>query len=240
MTLNKQIFLIIIILTITIIFFALTDVDIVLQDYFFNTKTHTWILNKHTEPYHFIFYSGMKKLLLLIGVFFLITLIFFRKNKHINPYKKGLFIVVLSAALVPFTVGELKTYTNMPCPKNEIHYGGEYPRTAVWESYPVSFNKPHIKCWPAGHASGGFALLSLFFLFKRKRNRKIAFTSAMVIGWSMGLYKMLIGDHFLSHTIIAMLLAWLIILLIVKVINLKFNSTLRRSLKTLHLFERGK
>lgn len=39
---------------------------------------------------------------------------------------------------------------------------------------------------------------------------------AMVIGWSMGSYKMLIGDHFLSHTVITMILAWLLILLIVK------------------------
>ncbi len=32
----------------------------------------------------------------------------------------------------------------------------------------------------------------------------------------MGLYKMFVGDHFLSHTIITMVLSWLIILLIVK------------------------
>jgi membrane-associated PAP2 superfamily phosphatase len=31
----------------------------------------------------------------------------------------------------------------------------------------------------------------------------------------MGAYKMAIGDHFLSHTVVSMLLAWLIINLIV-------------------------
>ncbi len=34
---------------------------------------------------------------------------------------------------------------------------------------------------------------------------------AAATGWIMGAYKMLIGDHFLSHTIVTMLLAWLII-----------------------------
>lgn len=37
---------------------------------------------------------------------------------------------------------------------------------------------------------------------------------AISIGWALGLYKMFIGDHFLSHTLVTMLLAWLMILLI--------------------------
>jgi len=35
----------------------------------------------------------------------------------------------------------------------------------------------------------------------------------------MGIYKMLIGYHFLSHTIISMIIAWLIILIIKKLIG---------------------
>ena len=216
MNINIQILLTTLLLIFTIIFFALTDIDITLQDSFFNTQTHTWILDRHAQPYQFIFYSGIKKLLIVIAVSFLIALVFFRKNETIKTYKKGILIVILSAILVPLIVGGLKRYTNMPCPKNEIHYGGEYPRTTVWQSYPENFKKSKIKCWPAGHASGGFALMSLFFLLKKKKNKRIALVSALVIGWSMSLYKMLIGDHFLSHSIITMILAWLIILLIVK------------------------
>jgi len=78
---------------------------------------------------------------------------------------------------------------------------------------------PKIKCWPAGHASGGFALLSLFFLFKSRKNKKIAIITALSVGWAMGLYKMVIGDHFLSHTIITMMLAWLIVLIIAKFVD---------------------
>ncbi|SFV54930.1 PAP2 family protein [hydrothermal vent metagenome] len=47
----------------------------------------------------------------------------------------------------------------------------------------------------------------------------IGFFTGMIIGWSMGLYKMMIGDHFLSHTLITMVLAWLIILIIAKIVN---------------------
>jgi membrane-associated PAP2 superfamily phosphatase len=204
-----------IILFITIVFFGISSLDIIIQDTFFNRDTHTWILDKSLQPYKFIFYDGIKKVLILIGFLFLILLLFFRKKTLVIKYKQGIFTVVLSAILIPLVIGGLKKYTNMPCPKDEIHYGGTYPKTAVWERYSALYtDKSHIKCWPAGHASGGFALMSLFFLFKRKRNKLIALGVSLVVGWSMGFYKMLIGDHFFSHTIITMILAWLIILII--------------------------
>ncbi len=223
-SINKQIFLTIIILTITIIFFGVTNVDISVQDLFYNQSTKEWILDSHLQPYKFIFYDGIKKLLIIIALLFLISLIFFRKTRLVREYKKGIIIIVLSAFLVPSIVGFLKKQTNMPCPKNEIHYGGKMVRTAVWQKYKAPYNKmPRIACWPAGHASGGFALMSLFFLFKKKKNRYIALSVALIIGWSMGIYKMIVGDHFLSHTIITMILAWLIILLIVKGVNYNFG-----------------
>ncbi|KAB7885411.1 phosphatase PAP2 family protein, partial [Poseidonibacter ostreae] len=97
-----------------------------------------------------------------------------------------------------------------------------YPDVKLFDSYPTEFvQNKKIKCWPAGHASGGFALLSLFFLFKKRINQIYALIFALSVGWSMGTYKMLIGDHFLSHTIITMLIAWLLVLIIYKVTTAK-------------------
>ena len=221
MSLNKQLLATLFLLISTILFFTFSNVDIVIQDLFFDRTTAHWILGHDDEPYKFIFYDGIKKLLILVAVSFLFSLIFFRKKEFIKRYKKGILVVIFSAILVPLIVGALKKETNMPCPKNEIHYGGIYPKTAIWEAYPKEFKASKIRCWPAGHASGGFALLSLFFLFKSRQNRVKALVFALTVGWSMGIYKMLIGDHFLSHTIITMLLAWLIVLLVQKVIFFK-------------------
>jgi len=222
MNINKQIFYTTVILMFTIVLFGITDLDLVIQDYFYNFTTHSWIVNRDAQPYKFIFYDGAKKLLIFIAILALFSLLFIKFSKIIREYKKGIIIFVLSAIFVPFVTITLKRYTNMPCPKNEIHYNGTMIRTAVWEQYPLKYARmPHIKCWPAGHASAGFALLSLFFFFKTRRNRFIALGSALTIGWIMGLYKMLIGDHFLSHTVITMILAWLIILIIVKITNKK-------------------
>lgn len=217
---NKNIIITSLLLVFSIVFFGYSDIDLIVQDNFYNFETKKWILDGHLQPYRFIFYDGIKKLLIIIAILLLVSLVFIKKYKLINQYKKGIIIVVLSAVLVPLSVGILKKYTNMPCPESEIRYDGYYPRTKVWESYDESFKQKGCnKCWPAGHASGGFALLSLFFLFKSKRNKYIALLISMSIGWSMGFYKMIVGDHFLSHTIITMILSWLIISVITKVIK---------------------
>ena len=219
MNINRTITVTSIILLISIIYFGKSDIDTEIQNYLYNFNTHSWVLNRELEPWHTIFYSGAKKFLILIAITLLLTLVFFWKKEPLQEYKKGLIIVILSAIIVPLSIGYLKKVTNMPCPKNEIHYDGKMPKTAVWQRYNEPYSKMrHIACWPAGHASGGFALLSLFFLFKSRRNKNIAIIAALIVGWSMGLYKMLIGDHFFSHTVITMLLAWLIILLIAKAV----------------------
>ena len=220
MSFNKQILFTAIVLISTIVFFALTSVDIMVQDLFYDKVSQTWILNRDAEPYKFIFYDGIKQVVIAIALVCLLSLIFYRLPL-IKEYKKGIIVIILSAILIPLVVGGLKKYTNMPCPKNEIHFGGEYPRTAVWESYAKGFQADSMRCWPAGHASGGFALLSFFFLFKSKKNRYRALYIALVVGWSMGVYKMLIGDHFLSHTMITMILAWLIVLINAKIVYRK-------------------
>ena len=214
---NLQIIITSIILICVIALFQFSEIDIFIQSHFFNFETKKWLIDKNEPILKFLFYNGAKNSLLIFAIMILFSLIFFRKNSLIKEYKKGLIIVLLAAAIIPSVVGTLKAVTNTPCPNNINYFGGEYPDIKLFDSYPKDFvQKSKIKCWPAGHASGGFALLGLFFLFKTEKNRKKTIVFALIIGWSMGLYKMLLGDHFLSHTIITMVLSWLIILLIVK------------------------
>lgn len=229
---NFQIILTSLILGIIIALFQFTELDILTQSYFFDFETKKWLVDENEPILKFIFYNGAKNLLIIFAVCTLFALIFFRKKELIKEYKKGLIIVLLSAIIIPFFIGTLKATTNTPCPCNINYFGGEYPNLKVFDSYPPNFvQKSRIKCWPAGHASGGFALMSLFFLFKSAKNRKKALVFALIVGWSMGLYKMLLGDHFLSHTLITMILAWLIILLIVKFMEKFERSKFAKSTK---------
>lgn len=220
MSLNKQISITLAILIAVIVFFGLNDVDTYIQDYFYDMQTQSWMLDKKLQPYKFLFYDGLKKTIILFGVGLLFFYLYAKKKGKFKEYHRGLLIVVISSILVPMVVGGLKKTTNMPCPHAETRYGGNIDRIPVWEQY-TDENRPsdHKECWPAGHASGGFALLSLYFLFKRRRNKRIVLATGLTVGWTMGVYKMMVGDHFLSHTMITMILAWLLILMTVKFVD---------------------
>ncbi|WP_295021823.1 phosphatase PAP2 family protein [Sulfurimonas sp.] len=216
----KSIFITLLFLAGAIIFFGLSGIDVWVQSHFYNSATHLWIVTKDETVLKFLFYDGIKFAIIIFNVLLLFVLIFGYKKPLIKQYRRALIIIVASVIFVPFLVGSLKDVTNMPCPKNLVRFGGDHPDTCVWKRYSIElYKKNKIKCWPAGHASGGFALLSLVFLFGSFKRRAIAATVAMSIGWSMGIYKMLIGDHFLSHTIITMIMAWLIILCIVRLVD---------------------
>lgn len=228
--LNKQIVITALFLLAVIALFQFTELDIFVQNFFYNFQTKNWIIDKNEPILKFFLYDGIKVFLIIFGVAILFSLIFLRKKHFVQEYKKGLIIVLLSAIFVPSIIGSLKAVTNTPCPCNVIHFDGTYPETKIFDSYPKDFVQvSKVKCWPAGHSSGGFALMALFFLFKSPQNQKRALVGALIIGWSMGTYKMLLGDHFLSHTIITMIMAWLIILIIVKCTQLKQKDKIEKS-----------
>ena len=220
--LTKQIIITAFLLIAVIALFQFTNLDILIQNFFYNFESKSWLIDKNEPILKFFLYDGMKIFLIAIAVGILFSLIFLRKNKIIQEYKKGLIIVLLAAFFIPLFIGSLKAISNTPCPCNIVNFNGKYPDIKVFDSYPKDFVQPSkAKCWPAGHASGGFALMALFFLFKTPINQKRALIIGLVVGWSMGTYKMLLGDHFLSHTIITMMMAWLIILIIVKFTQFK-------------------
>jgi membrane-associated PAP2 superfamily phosphatase len=205
-------------LFLTILIFEFSDLDILIQNYFF--KNNSWILDRNNKFLKFVFYDGIKKLIIFFFVLVLLTLLFFYKKPFLKKYKRALIIILLSGILTPSIVGTLKAATNMPCPKNLSYYGANYPHVKLFSKYIDSFHQQkRIRCWPAGHASGGFALMSLILLFNSKKNKVLVFVFVMVISWSIAMYKTLIGDHFFSHSLITMIIAWLVILILSKFIK---------------------
>nr|WP_158651844.1 phosphatase PAP2 family protein [Marinobacterium profundum] len=192
-------------------------IDIWVQNFLYNFDENHWTVSiEKNSISHFIFYDGIKLLLKSFEILLLLSLIFLRKNIWIKNNIAGLFIVFLSLIIVPSVASTIKGISNVACPSSLTEYGGKIPYTPVLKPYPEG-EKPakNQRCFPAGHASGGFALLSLFFLATSARQRKQALALSLTTGWLMGGYKMLAGHHFLSHTIISMMLAWLIVNIIV-------------------------
>jgi membrane-associated PAP2 superfamily phosphatase len=114
-------------------------------------------------------------------------------------------------ALVPAVIGVMKARSDIYCPWDLQRYGGEQPYHHFFDSLPPPGEPDCGNCFPAGHASGGFALMALGFLFERRRAQWTGFAIGFTVGWTMGIYQLLKGAHFLSHTITTMLIAALII-----------------------------
>ncbi|RXI28678.1 phosphatase PAP2 family protein [Aliarcobacter trophiarum] len=216
-TINKQIIVTAIVFIVTILIFELTKLDIYIQSYFYNFEDKHWLIQKD-QTLKYIFYDGFKKLFIIISIIFIVLslLSFSKRFNLLNRYKKGLIIVALSMLFVP-ALAIFKNYTNMPCPYNVVTFGGKYPEIKLFETYPKDFvQETKSRCYPAGHATMGFSLMALYFLFKTRRAKNIALLFGVIAGVLTGGYKMLVGHHFLSHTLATMILAWLVILLVVK------------------------
>lgn len=199
-------------LAVLLMVFSLTPLDLLVQDTFYNANTQQWLWDKQEPWARLFFYDGIKAALVVLFLVLLTTLIISRFSTRLKPFRAGLLIVMSSMVLVPAAVSLLKANTNMACPVNLLQYGGKVEHVSLFASYPTGQSPASIqKCFPAGHASGGFALLSLIFLMPTARARQMALIGSLSLGWLMGGYKMAIGDHFLSHTLASMLLAWMII-----------------------------
>lgn len=198
-------------LLLCLVVFEWIPLDLWLQRHFFDGVNQRWIWSSAEPISRFLLYDGLKWLLILCALGLIASLFFCKRAPTIRRYSRGIRIVVLSLILIPLTVSGLKAATNVACSRALSEFGGKLSYDGVFGDAPLTRQR----CFPAGHASGGFALMSLFFLFKTAKNQRRALYLAAATGWIMGAYKMLIGDHFLSHTIVTMLLAWLIINVVV-------------------------
>jgi len=203
-------------LVVCLIGFDVTAADLSLAELLYDGERHRWLWSGSEPIGRLVFYDGPKLLLIVSLLALLAGLLLTRYRPRMARHARGIRIVVMSLILVPASVAGLKDMTNVACPNALTGFGGQIAYVGTLHHYP-QHTKPVTRqhCFPAAHASGGFALLALFFLFDTPRKRRRALALGLGAGWIMGAYKMAIGDHFLSHTVVSMLWSWLLINLIV-------------------------
>jgi membrane-associated PAP2 superfamily phosphatase len=223
MNLGKKTLIVSVIALIAVfVFFEMTNADLAISEHLYIPAEKMWILKDPTLLYRKIFYTGIKVPIYIIGVSSLIASIISWKKNIWHEHRKGLLIVTLTLIILPLGIAVVgKNITNVQCPVDLNKFGGTVPYVKHFEPYPSNPNSPDHqwpkgKCWPAGHASGGFALLSLYCLFRKKKHQISALVFAMGTGWIMGVYQVLRGAHFPSHHIITMFLA----LILVSILNI--------------------
>ena len=126
--------------------------------------------------------------------------------------RRPLGYLIMALALSTAIVTPLKALTAVHCPKDLSLYGGKETYTPLLTARAAT-SKPG-RCWPGGHASTGFSLFALFFLFRDRRPRlaRWLLTGAVLLGCVLSLGRMLQGAHFFSHNLWTALFDWLICL----------------------------
>lgn len=192
--------------------FELTGFDLAVQDRLYDFGARRWIVDGHEPAGRLYFYNGPKAVIILAGGALLILALGpARWRQRFRFDRRGLWVGFLTLASVPALAGWGKAVTNTFCPSEIRRYGGDAPYVKVFESYPAG-DRPerHGRGFPAGHASGGFALMGLAWLRPSAAWRRGAIALGLAVGWWMGGYQMLKGAHYLSHTVTTMLLAWIV------------------------------
>lgn len=128
----------------------------------------------------------------------------------IGIYKKQFFWVFVGMVLSTSAVSILKHFSIHGCPNELTMYGGNLPLLKLFEHLPIGVEAGH--CFPAGHASGGFALIAFYFAFRdyKPKFAVVMLALALVLGFIMGWGQMMRGEHFLSHNLWTAWVVWLV------------------------------
>lgn len=217
---KKQVLISVLLLVTILLLETHTNMDLWVQNWLYSPESG-WIISREAhQQWSFIFYKGLKNLVIAAGVMALLVFAAGFKLPLLAKYRRPALLLFLSIVFVPVIVAGSKQITNVYCPDQLEIFGGKYPWVRVLENYPDGFEQvKRGKCFPAGHATVGFALMMLYFCFEKRRQKVVALTTAIALGWITGGYQMLRGEHFLSHTLFTMVASWLVIILIVQLVN---------------------
>lgn len=208
----------VVLLAATFVLFESTPVDLWVQDRCYDFAARRWLVDGQAPVPRALLYQGPKLALILFGVALLGLVLGpprWRAALGLPEAadRRALIVVLATLASGPVLIGLGKSVTNVFCPSEIVRYGGDVPYVSVTECFPPG-QRPARRghCFPAGHASGGFALVSLAGLARSRRGRLRGVAAGVLLGSTMGLYQMLKGAHYLSHTVVTALVTWLVFL----------------------------
>lgn len=124
--------------------------------------------------------------------------------------RRPLGYLLLATLVSCLAVSWIKSWSNMDCPWDLLRYGGQKAFVGLVELRPLGIGRG--RCFPAGHASGGYAwMASYFFLLAvAPRWRWLGLGIGVGLGLVFGISQQLRGAHFLSHDLYTAGICWLV------------------------------
>lgn len=172
-------------------------VDLWVQGLFW--KGQAWLIPHDHALGQALAYNGPKALLIIWSLLLLGTAIGVKRVRM-----RALFLFAC-LAVIPVVCTQLRAATGMATPLELKAFGGVHDHLLLFQVKPAGYPS---HAFPAGHASGGFALMGLYWVLTQRRWRGLVL--GLGLGCWMGGYQILRGEHFLSHTLATAALAWLL------------------------------
>lgn len=154
-----------------------------------------------------VMHEGMRSLswALVIGLFVSIRWPVWILRRLTAGERAQLAVTTLASVLV---VSLIKFTSSTSCPWDLQTFGGAAQHVSHWAWGVRDGGGGH--CFPAGHASAGFAYVCGYFVFRRRSPgiARVWLACALVAGLALGLSQQLRGAHFMSHTLWTAWVCW--------------------------------
>lgn len=126
-------------------------------------------------------------------------------------HRRDFLYIVVSFAIITGMIHFFKSHTSIYCPVETTLYGGTMEKREWFENFSLFHEAGAGRCWPGGHASGGFTMVALYFVARRHqwRHARAILYASMVLGAIYGTTRVLQGWHFMSHTFWAGVIVWI-------------------------------
>ena len=200
--------------------------DFWLADWFYALQGHAWTLKSHPLTESLVHVGGRTASIvawLLVFAAYLWSCF----DVRLASWRRPLAYLALTTLLATAVVAGAKSVSGMDCPWDLQRYGGDRAFVSLFAHRPATM--PAAACFPAGHASGGYAWVTLYFFFlaTRPRLRWVGLSLAVAVGATFGFAQQLRGAHFLSHDLWTLVICWLVAL--IGYISFFNHSSLRAS-----------
>lgn len=184
-----------------------TRADLWLADHFYAWEGHAWTWRHARITQQLIHLLGRNlsaMAWLLVFAAWLASL----WQASLASLRKPLLYLLTATALSSLLVALLKTGSNMDCPWDLARYGGTRAYFGLWHARPSGM--PRAGCFPAGHASAGYAWLALYFflLAVAPKWRWAGLAIGVAAGLLFGISQQLRGAHFASHDLATAAICW--------------------------------
>jgi membrane-associated PAP2 superfamily phosphatase len=188
-----------------------THLDTRITDLFFDAQLHRFTLKN--DPFLTVWmHVRLKWLMVAIALASLVLALLSYRVSSLKVYRLSLFWVFAGMVISTTAVSVFKHYSLHGCPWDITLYGGSLPLLDLFTSPPAGTEAG--RCFPAGHPSGGFALIAFYFAFMHSKPRFSVHMLwiGLLMGLLMGFVQMMRGAHFLSHVLWSGWLVWMVLL----------------------------